>query len=570
MRAQADTSRDCRCRSGSTMLSNRSYIYLDRVRAAQIITVLLLMAFMSVAQAYSYLAEQVQKEFKNDLYPIDNILRGYKRPRFDAPKFAVAEFRVASEDLHIWSQAVAEILRYRMQYVPGAKLYMPAPYYSHVDAGMSTDMDRPLLTATTAFGNLRRSLGIDTVLTGEVISNGDHFVLSIEMIETRSAKVAHQRDWKFESHNLPDVLIDISKWAYQSLDVKLTEAELDYLDDRTTLGYDAIQAFVENYRGINKLEGPLRTDKIRQLHEAYPDFTLLAVYAMHNRPHAQDLDQAYANLDYSGGIRARFAGNAGIELESYRSMEIEGLPKHVVSKRLEGLKRLVSRNPQDPTMAIVLADALTKNGDSFNGLSVLLEAVDRWPEQYRVWWSLGWALNTHAWQVRGNSLWRDVPERAKTQFTRLSDYADQAIDEALTLNPHSPQLWSMKINSMGSKDGFSSELMKTFDKAVKHAPKNRNLYENALNYSAGRWGGNAAARKHIIAAAERNNPDVLWLDSMKRKHVVDLDNWQDRLGTSPVEIFIKEILDHPDGKYLAAIAIFMILFLVFHLGRRSA
>jgi hypothetical protein len=30
------------------------------------------------------------------------------------------------------------------------------------------------------------------------------------------------------------------------------------------------------------------------------------------------------------------------------------------------------------------------------------------------------------------------------------------------------------------------------------------------------------------------------------------------------------LLDHPDGKYLAAIAIFMILFLVFHLGRRSA
>jgi hypothetical protein len=148
-------------------------MFLNRVRAAQIITVLLLMAFMSVAQAYSYLAEQVQKEFKNDLYPVDNILPGYKRPRFDAPKFVVADFRVASEDLHIWSQAVGEILRYRMQYVPGVELYMPAPYYSLVDAGMSTDVDRPLLTGTAAFSNLRRSPGIDTVLTGGDIYQGD-------------------------------------------------------------------------------------------------------------------------------------------------------------------------------------------------------------------------------------------------------------------------------------------------------------------------------------------------------------------------------------------------------------
>jgi tetratricopeptide (TPR) repeat protein len=554
----------------TAMLSGLEGLFSMHGRCLRVITILALLGNFSVAEAYSYLADQVQKEFRKDLYPIETILPGYERPRRDASKFAVAEFRVADQDLHIWSQAVAEVLRYRIQYVPGSRLYMPAPYNIHVDAGMSTEEDRLLLTSMTAFKNLRRSLGIDTVLTGEVVKKGDVFVLDVELIETRSEKITSKQQWTFAEDQLPGVLVEISKWVYQSLKVKLSAAELAYLEDRKTLQNDALQAFIGNYRAITRLEGALRSEKVNQLHQDHPDFTLIAVYAMHTRPPAMDLDQAYANLEYTTAIRDRFPGNSGVELESYRAMEIRGLPKHEVSKRLEGMKQLLVRNPQDSTIAIVFADALIKNGDTFKGLSVLLETVDRWPEQYRAWWSLGWGLNSHAWQVRGDSIWRDVPERAKQQYTRLSELSVEAVDQALTLNPYSPGLWSMKIDSLGSRDGYSKELIKTFDEAVKLAPKHRYIYENALHFSAGKWGGNATARKYIIDIAENNNPDALWVEAMKRKHVVDLDNWHERLGTSAVEIFIKEILDHPDGKYLALIVVVVIVVFVFQLGRRSA
>ena len=531
---------------------------------------LLLMLFVGTTHAAVQLSEQIRQQLKDDLYPLHNVLPGYRRPRVAAPKFVVAEFRVSSDDLQVWSQAVAELLTYRVQYVPGARLYMPAPYYNHVDAGAEADEERILLTDVEAFKNLHRSLGIETVLTGVVKSRGDTFALLAELVDAASGKVSSKRVWGFSTAELPRVIIEITEWVYQSLNVELTEQELAYIRDSKTLDSDAIQAFIDNYTDLTELDRPLREEKIRQLRADHPDLALLAIYGLHARHYARNLDEAYTNLDYYQAVRSRFEANAGVELESYRVMEIESLPKHEVSRRLVDLQQLVTSNPQDPTMMIVYADALINNGETFEGVSVLLEAIDRWPEQYRVWWSLGWALNQHAWQVRGDSYWRDVPETAKQQFTMLSDFADRAIDTALSMNPYSAGLWNMKINSLGSKDGFTDEIIATFDKAVKLAPRDHRIYESALNFSTGKWGGNAMARKHIIEIAEKNNAGAYWVENMKKRHVVDLDNWEKRLGTSEIEIFIKEILDHPYGKYIGAIVALMILSVVFYMGRSSA
>ena len=539
-------------------------------RTANLLIGIILLAFASAAQAYSYLAAQVRDGLAGELYPVERVLPGYRKPRVEAPRLAVAEFRTGDDALHVWSQAVGEVLTYRVQYVPGVRLYMPAPYNNHVDAGADVGEDRPLLTGPAAFKNLHKALGIDSILTGEVSREGDNLVLRVELVDAESGETKARRGWKFAESRLPDVLIKTTHWVYQQLDVKLTPAEHAHISDRDTLRFEDIRAFIDNYRAIIKLDSPLRTEKVKRLYEDHPNLPLLSIYALHTRPYAQNLDEAYRNLEYYEEIRSRFPGNAGVALESYRVIEIDGLPKHEVSKRLNNMRDLVVANPQDPTAMIVFADALVRNGETFEGISVMLEAVDRWPGNYRAWWSLGWALNRHAWQVRGDSYWRDVPERAKEQFTLLSGYADQAVDEALALNPYAPTLWSMKINSIGSKEGFSKELMATFDRAIEVGPDNRWAYENALNYATGKWGGNATARRHIIDAAERNNPGATWVEAMKRRHVTDLDNWQQRLGTSPVEIFIKEILDHPAGKYIGAFVIVMVLVLVFQLGRKWA
>lgn len=530
-----------------------------------------LIGLSSVTQASSYLSKEIKREFASEILPIKSLLPGYQRNVFDAPRFAVAEFRIADEDLRHWSQAFAEILRYRIQYVPGSRLYMPAPYYTHVDAGIVTDEDRPLVTRPKAFRTLYDSLGIDTVLTGQIETRGSKFALTVELVETKSAKVLAKRKWSFAEDRLPDVITIITKWVYEFHQIKLTSQEMEYIEDRSAIEIDAIETFLDNYHSLVKLEGLLQTQKVESLYDDHPNFPLLAVYRLHTRKYGQNLDEAYQNLELYKEIRSRFVGHAGVELESYRVMEIESMPKHEVSSRLTRLRDLVVRNPQDPTMMIVYADALIQNGQTFEGIGILLEVTDRWPGQYRGWWSLGWALNQHAWQVRGNDIWRNVPVKAQEVYTLLSDYSNLAVDKALSLNPYSPNLWNMKLNAIGSKDGFTDELLEVFDKAAEIAPRNRLIYENAMNYSLARWGGHASARLHIIETAEKNNPDSpAWLQSLKKRHVVDLDNWQKRLGTSAIENFIKAILDHPSGKYIGAVVIIVVLFVVFQMGRRSA
>ncbi len=534
----------------------------------RLLLILLLLTQAATSRAGSNLVEDVRADFGAELYQMTSVAPGYRRPARNAPRFAVGDFRVDDESLKDWSQAIAEILTYRIQYAPGARLYMPAPYYRHIDAGINSETDKPLLTQSADFSRLRQSLGIDYVLTGE-FSRGENDVLRVELVATGNGEVRAKKGWRFASERLPEVLILVSKWVYESLGVKLSPEEIAYLEDRNTLDYEAIEAFADNYGAIIRLEGRMKANKVGQLLEAHPDLPLLAVYAMHTRATPRDLDEAYRDLEANKTIRERFSPNAGVALESYRAIHPETLPKHDVSRNLDSLAKLVVANRQDPTFMINFADALIANGDAFKGLSVLLEAVDRWPRQYRAWWSLGWALNQLAWQIRGDSYWRDVPEQAKTEFTRLSEFADRAIDRALALNPRHPNLWGMKINTLGSRDGYTDELLETFDLAVAEAPHHRMIYANALHYSTANWGGHAAARLHILDTAEKNNPDAPWLEEMRKRHVMDLDNWEKRLGTSSLEIFVKELLDHPYGKYLALIIIVVVLITVYQMGRRS-
>lgn len=540
------------------------------LRLVRHVTIPALLLFTGVLQASAPLTEQIRIELEDELYPFESIVPGYKRPAASAPKIAVAEFRASSDELVSWSQAISEILRYRIQYVPGVRLYMPAPYYTHTDAQAETGTQRPLLTSRSAFQNLNKALGIESVLTGSVEFNGTEFALTAELVDTAKERETLQRVWHFPFENLPTILISISEWAYLSLGVELTPEQRAYLQDEKSLDHQAIEDFVSHYSELQALKGPLKRDLINQLQKQHPDFIILAIYALHNRAHANNLDEAYKNLELYEKLRSSHPGNAGVELESYRAMEIGALPKHEVAARINNIKNLVKANPHDPTIMINFADALVHNGNSLEGIATLLEATARWPDQYRAWWSLGWALNRHAWQVRGNSMWRDVPERAKGKFKTLSHLSDLAIDEALTLNPRNARLWNQKINTIGSINGFSEELMATFNKAIELAPNDKGIYDSAMNYSADKWGGNAKARRHILASASKNNPDAAWPVAMRNHISLDSDDSKGPLADTKAWQSLKKLINHPDAWKLLIVFIGILLWLVYFLGKKSA
>ena len=540
------------------------------VKWIQPITTTFLLLISGASLASAPVQEQVRNALEDDLYPFTTIVPGYQRPTTNPAKIAVAEFRVSNDELVNWSQAISEIIRYRIQYIPDSRLYMPAPFQLYSDANIKTGPDQPLLTSQSAFQNLNISLGIETVLTGSVVLNGKQFTLTTELINLESDNITLQKEWTFTSQQLPDALIKISQWVYDTLGVELTKQQQAYLSNTNTLNVQAIQDFISLHAELKELKGPLRRDKINPLQQQHPDFLMFAIYALHNRVYARNLDDAYKNMAFYEELRSLFDDNAGLELESYRAMEIETLPKHKVTERLNGLKTLIKNNPHDPIFMVVYADGLINNGNSIEGLATLLEAIDRWPNHYRAWWSLGWGLNKHAWQIRGHSMWRDVPELAKKQFSALSLLANLAIDEALTLNPNSAKLWNLKITTIGATDGYSEELMQAFEKAAELTPGVKQIYSNALNFAADKWGGPAEARRHIIELAIQNNPDESWPQKFKQRHISDFELPELKPDATEIERLLVKLINHPDAWKLLLIILGAFTWFVYALGKSSA
>ena len=540
------------------------------MKASRITTTLVLLLFAGIVQAVTSLPEQIRSELEDSLYPFARVVPDYKRPATNAPRFAVADFRVSSDELSGISRAISEILRYRIQYVPDVRLYMPAPHLIYIDAQTEPVTTHPLLTSRIAFQHLHKALGIESVLTGSLAFNGKEYALSTELIDLLNDNNHLQRDWHFTTAELPAALIDISKWVYHSLGVDLTPEENAYLEDKKSLRPQAIADFLQHYTEFQDLKGPLKMELSNQLQKQHPEFVLFAIYALQNRVYATNLDEAYTNLEHYKNLRSQHPGNAGVELASYSAMEIDALPKHIVASRISSMKDMAKKNPHDPSIMITLADALVKNGSSLDGITTMLEAVERWPNQYRAWWSLAWALNQHAWQLRGHSMWRDVPEHAKGKFKSLMYLSNLASDTALALNPSNGQLWNLKLSALGSVNGFSENLIEVFDKAVSLAPDDASIYETALNFSSKKWGGTTKARKHIIELAIKNNPEEAWPAAMRNHFMSDFDGSKEGLGPSAFERYLKKVIDHPYTWKLILICIGLILWVAYTLGRKSA
>lgn len=528
---------------------------------------LLLLAASCLVRAEVSLTDQVKKALKNELYPASTVVTGYQRPDVVPPKFAVADFRAGDSSLLAWSKVVSETLRYKIHYIPGVRLHMPAPYLMYQDAMEGAANENSLLVDSDHFKNLNRVLGIESILTGSVEKNDDGFLLSAEIIDIESVEKRFKKAWNFDSKDLPVVLIEVCEWVYMSLGVQLTDEEHAYIKKRTSHDDKVVDDLVSLFNQFQNLKDPERRDKINELQKMHPDFVPLAIYALRNRAYARNLDDAYKNLELYENFRTHFRKNAGVEMESLRMMEIETLPKHKVAERLMGMKNIVKDNPQDPALMLVLADALVANGNTLEGISLLIEATERWPFNYRIWWSLGWALNRHSWQVRGHSMWRDVPELAKKQFSDLASLASLAIDRALEININSARLWNLKISTTGSVNGYSEDLMAFFEKAVRLAPTDRELYGNALNFAEDKWHGNASARRHIIETAIKNNPDERWPLDMKVQHSADFEITSELMKIGEADI--KTIINHPYLWKLLVLVI-VVLWLVYSMGRRAA
>lgn len=488
---------------------------------------------------------QVRHEFAGELYPLEKLLPGYERPATKAPSFAVGDFIADDEPLRDWSFAIGDILRWRIQYVPTVHLTMPSAYYTALDAGVDRESFDPIMATPEHFKGLHRAMGIETVLTGTMARDGEEFLIDAALVGAASGEQRAARSWRATTGQLPAALIEISAWVYDELGVELGATERAYLEDRSTLTPAAVIAYVDNYENLNLTDLVVRQDILVDLREAHPNFTIFGLYALHAKSYPTNLREARANLEMSYQARADFPGHAGIALESYRSMDLTSLEEHEIEKRRNGLRDLVVENPHDPMIMINFANAWGDQGDIHEGISLNLEISERFPDNYRAWWGLGWLVSRHAWQARGKTMWSEVPESARETFQLMSYLSDQIIDKAIAMNDKNGSLWVMKLSGIGSNGGYSSELMATFEAAAAVAPTHEPVYATTLNFSQNKWGGNAAARRRVIELAAENNPDAAWPRFMRQAHEADFMGIEGLADAVRDELEVRRILENP-------------------------
>ena len=497
------------------------------------------------AFASDALIREVRHEFSGMLPAPDRVIPGYERPPTRAPSLAVGDFVPADDAVRLWSLAIGRTLRRRINYVPTVKLRMPHPAFTGTDTGVELDPDATLLPSLAHFQGLRKTLGIEAILTGTLRQNGDEFVIDVELVDSHGGEALAARTWRATPETVPTTIIEMTTWTYDEIGVELSPPERAYIEDPMTLQPEALKAFVASIEDLSYSDIAVRQALSAELRITYPYFVPFVTYEMYARNWPSNLGEVREQLEGSKRARLDFPGHAGVAASTYAHTPFQSLDDDQRERHLDALRALAVENPQDPMMMIDLAVTYGKDGDYVAALAVILEAAERWPDYYRTWWVLGDLLNEHSWQVRGNSRWADVPVEAQERFKLLSFMADRVMDKAISMHGRNGMLWNSKIKGIGSREGFSDRLMATFEEGAAVAPGYEPLYANALNYAQNKWGGNAAARRRIITLAEENNPDADWPKFLRSYHDADFRGLKGITEALTDEMRTRRILENP-------------------------
>ncbi len=175
-------------------------------------------------------------------------------------------------------------------------------------------------------------------------------------------------------------------------------------------------------------------------------------------------------------------------------------------------------------MRSVISPAIDHHLGHASAVSVALEAVERWPNHYRTWWALSYALQNYAGLVRGTAYWKNVPEESRIRYSAIMQIADDCLSKALARHPEQGYLYEMKID-LDSHAGRN--WMTSFQRAAELIPHSRSLYQTAFNYARPQWGGTRDDMREIYKTALENNPDANWPTELRDAWASEIKPWID-------------------------------------------
>jgi hypothetical protein len=149
-------------------------------------------------------------------------------------------------------------------------------------------------------------------------------------------------------------------------------------------------------------------------------------------------------------------------------------------------------------------------------LALSLAVYRAWPDSYRSWWQMGYALEHYGWMIRGVGYWNEVPRVGRRGFPVMISWANEFNRATLERHPDAAAVWTNRMRTAKLND--DDDWVQIFERAAEVAPSHRQLYYDAMNYALDQWGGTHALREHIQATAIAKNPDADWAKDLVERY----------------------------------------------------
>jgi len=450
--------------------------------------------------------------FEDPLPPLSEVLPGYVRPTQGTPSLVVADLDSTNEDKEPWGNVIGRVLRRKIMFSPKVILRMPDIQTLREEAWSNGMPQGDVLRSLNSIKLVGRRLGIENALTGNVEIKETRFTLSLHLRKLPSGEIYKRLDYAGNVSELPEVLSVAAQDVYKSLGVKIDQKTKQYLSIRSPATFDDLKDFVHvmpKLKNIGKQEAFVEVTKLMDKPIFAPAAASLLLYYMEPD---KDLHVYMKRLDK---VYSAYPDDAGIELVIASYMGYKDTPDLVKNKIIR-FQKIIRENPQEISAMLKYSDFLTEYGYTLAAFTVCKEALQRWPEQYRVWWSLSYMLIEHAFRTRGTNFWKDVPDKGKRIFPPMRALAERAADRALQVNQDIANLWAIKTRTI---TGYSPEMLASFHKAIQIDPHNQYAYDTALCFSTPQWGGSYEAQQEIWELAAKNNPGQPWLKEIREKYM---------------------------------------------------
>lgn len=467
--------------------------------------------------AVQSLVQETERLLKDDLQTVDAVIPNYKPPTLKVLGLLVADFNDESGDPSVdWGKVLGQMVRFHLTHVPQDSLRIPSYRTYYLDAKVRGVDDHDIGRSIESVKHAGASIDTSMALTGSVSVTADRFELKFTIINLKDGAIVDSFSYVGQRTELAKTLGIASRAIYQTLVTSVEYTANSYLVNG--IGFTESE-FTDVINAINELNV---TDNRRKQHNIIKPLwngglrhPLITYFYLSSIPNPQDSEEVRLTNKSMLGILADSPNNRAVRFLVGEAMIAAPGYGNSLEEKLRIQKRYVLHYPNDVNGYVNLATTLSSNGKTLDALVVSGQAVKNWPDDYRTLWNYSWALNNHAWKLRGSGYWSQITPRAKKLFPKLRSMANRLSQKALAINNQAIGLWVHHINTM---DGYSKELMDAFHEAIKIDPHHEPIYSMTINYAQPKWHGSESEVEHIWRTAIKHNPKAGWPYILRDKY----------------------------------------------------